>query len=188
MLDALNGLFQAVRSLGDTPDLQQLRTDALLALASTSGGSSTMRGAAVGLLYSDGRIAEADLVQYLHGHLHSSREGGEDGPNFLRGLLKSARSLLWLMPEVLVKIHEVLREWDDDRFVKLLPLLRLALADLTPRETDRVAKGIATMLGAESLNVTTVPDMGAGEMLRAVEVNRLVRTALAADGLEVFCD
>jgi hypothetical protein len=187
MLDAFNGLFQAVRSLGDGPDLQQLRTDALRTLASTSGGSSTMRGAAVGLLYTDGRIAESDLVQYLHGHLHSSREGGEDGPNFLRGLLKSARSVLWLVPEVLVKIHEVLREWDDDRFVKLLPLLRLALADLTPRETDRVAKSIAAMLGAESLNVATLPDMGAGEMLRAVEVNRLVRAALAADGLEEYC-
>ena len=94
---------------------------------------------------------------HLHGHLHSSREGGEDGPNFLRGLLKTARSALWLVPEVLVNIHEALRTWDDDRFVKLLPLLRLALADLTPRETDRVAKCVATMLGAESLNVATLP-------------------------------
>ena len=147
-----------------------------------------MRGGAVGLLYGDGRVAEADLITHLHGHLHSTREGGEDGPNFLRGLLKSARSVLWLVPEVLVKIHEVLRAWDEDRFVKLLPLLRLALADLTPRETDRVAKGVAVMLGAESLNVARLPDLGAEEMLRAVEVNRLVRAALAADGLEVFCE
>jgi hypothetical protein len=188
MLDALNGLCQAVRSLGDGPDQQQLRTDALLALAATSGGSAAMRGGAVGLLYGDGRVAEADLITHLHGHLHSTREGGEDGPNFLRGLLKSARSVLWLVPEVLVKIHEVLRAWDEDRFVKLLPLLRLALADLTPRETDRVAKGVAVMLGAESLNVARLPDLGAEEMLRAVEVNRLVRAALAADGLEVFCE
>jgi len=188
MLDALNGLVQAVRSLGDGPELQQLRTDALLALAATSGGSATMRGGAVGLLFTDGRIGETDLVTHLHGHLHSTREGGEDGPNFLRGLLKSARSVLWLVPEVLVKIHEVLRAWEEDRFVKLLPLLRLALADLTPRETDRVAKSVAAMLGEESLNVAALPDLGAEEMLRAVEVNRLVRAALAADGLEVFCE
>lgn len=186
MLDALNGLLQAVRSLGDGPDLQQLRADALHALAATSGGSAAMRGGAVGLLYSDGRIAEADLVAHLHGHLHSSRGDGEDGPNFLRGLLKSARSVLWLVPEVVLKIHEAIHAWDEDRFVKLLPLLRLALADLTPRETDRTAKSVAALLGAESLNVATLPDLGAGEMLRAVEVNRLVRAALAADGLEVF--
>ncbi|MGO8752856.1 MAG: DUF5682 family protein [Thermoguttaceae bacterium] len=188
MLDALNGLFQAVRSLGDSPDLQQLRSDALAALAATSGGSATMRGGGVGLLHADGKLSEADLVMHLHGHLHSSREGGEDGPNFLRGLLKTARSALWLLPEVLVNIHEALHTWDDDRFVRLLPLLRLALADLTPRETDRVAKCVATMLGAQSLNVATFPDIGSGEILRAVEVNRAVRASLAADGLEVFCE
>lgn len=188
MLDALNGLFQAVHSLGDGPDLQQLRTDALLALAATTGGSAAMRGGSVGLLYTDGRITAADLVRHLHGHLHSSRENGEDGPDFLRGLLKSAGSVLWLVPEVLLEIHEVLHAWDDERFVKLLPLLRLALADLTPRQTDRVAKSVASLLGAQSLNVATLPDMDASEMLRAVEVNRLVRAALAADGLEVFCE
>ena len=102
--------LQAVRSLGDGPDSQQLRSDALLALAATSGGSATMRGGGVGLLHADGKLAEADLVAHLHGHLHSSREGGEDGPNFLRGLLKTARSALWLVPEVLVNIHEVLRD------------------------------------------------------------------------------
>lgn len=188
MLDALNVLFQAVRTLGDSPDLQQLRTDALRALAATSDGSAAMRGGSVGLLYTDGRIADADLLASLRGHLRSAREAGEDGPNFLRGLLKSARSVLWLVPEALAEIHEVLHEWEEDRFVKLLPLLRLALADLTPRETDRVAKGVAAMLGAESLKVATLPDLGAGEMLRAVEVNRLVRAALSADGLEVFLE
>ena len=177
MLDALNGLFQAVRSLGDGADLKQLRSGALLALAATSGGSAALRGGGVGLLHADGTLAEADLVQHLHGHLHSSREGGEDGPNFLRGLLKTARSALWLVPEVLANLHQVLRDWDEDRFIKLLPLLRLALADLTPRETDRVAKSVAAMLGAESLNVATLPDMGSEEMLRAVEINRLVRGA-----------
>ncbi len=188
MLDALNGLFQAVRSLGDGADLKQLRSGALLALAATSGGSAALRGGGVGLLHADGTLAEADLVAHLHGHLHSSREGGEDGPNFLRGLLKTARSALWLVPEVLANLHQALCDWDEDHFIKLLPLLRLALADLTPRETDRVSKSVAAMLGAESLNVASVADMGSQEMLRAVEINRLVRASLAADGLEVFCD
>jgi hypothetical protein len=188
MLEAMNGLFQAVQSLGDRPELQQLRTGALLALSATSGGSAALRGGAVGLLYTDGRITEPDLVTHLHGHLHGSREGGEDGPHFLRGMLKSARSVLWLVPDVLTKIHEVLRAWDEDRFFELLPLLRLALADLTPRETDRVAKGVAAMLGTESLNVSNSHGITADEMLRGVEINRLVRSALSADGLEVFCE
>jgi hypothetical protein len=74
----------------------------------------------------------------------------------------------------------------EGRFVKLLPLMRLALADLTPRETDLVANRVATLLGAESLKVVSLPDVDSAEMLRAVEVNRQVQAALAADGLEVL--
>ena len=177
MLDALNGLFQAVRSLGDGPELQQLRSDALRTLAATSGGSAALRGGAVGLLYGDGKMIEEDLVGHLRGHLHSSREDGADGPNFLRGLLKTARSLLWQAAGVLASIHEVVESWDEERFVKLLPLVRLALADLTPRETDLVAKRVAALLGAESLKIASLPDIDSGQMLRALEINRLLRGA-----------
>ena len=187
-LDALNALFQAVRSLGDDADLQHLRTGALAALAATSGGSAALRGGAVGALFGDGNVSNEELVRYLRGHLHSSREDGADGPNFLRGLLKTARSALWQVAEVLSEIDRVLRNWDEDRFVKMLPLMRMALAELTPRETDTVAKQVAALIGTEDLKVAYLPDFDSADMLRAVEVNRALRATLAADGLEVFCE
>jgi hypothetical protein len=186
LLDALNSLFQAVRSLGDGPDLQQLRADALRQLADSAGGSAAMRGGAVGLLYGDGLVTDEDLVQRLRGHLLSSREDGIDGPHFLRGLMKSARSALWQVPAILASLNEIMRGWDSDRFVKMLPLLRLALSDLTPRETDTIAKRVAVMLGAESLKVAYQPDVSSAEMLRGVAVDAAVRATLAADGLEEF--
>ena len=70
----------------------------------------------------------------------------------------------------------------------MLPLLRLALADLTPRETHGVARRVAALLGAESLQVDYLPDLSSGEMLHAVEVNRLVRESLEEDGLEALCE
>ena len=86
--------------------------------------------------------------------------------------------------DVLASVSDVLRGWDNDQFVKLLPRLRLALAELTPQETDRVAKQVAALFGAEVLNVTYLPDLSSEEMLRAVEVNGLVHDVLAADGLQ----
>jgi hypothetical protein len=189
MLDALNALLQAVRTLGDAPELVELRSQALQGLAgSAGGGSAALRGGAVGLLYADGQISESDIVRHLRGHLLSSRDDGSDGPNFLRGLLKTARNVLWEVPACLACLQDVVHGWEEGRFVKLLPLLRLALADLTPRETDQVARRVASLLGAESLEAAYVPDIGAHEMLRAVEVNRLVRESLAADGLEVLLE
>lgn len=186
MLDALNGLVQAVRTLGDDAGLMQLRATALRALLATTGGSAALRGGAAGLLYADGQLPAEELVRHLRGHLLSSREEGIDGPNFLRGLLKSARNVLWQAPECLACVQEVLHDWEEARFVKLLPHLRLALSDLTPRETDQVAKQVAALLGAESLQAAYLPDIAAHEMLRAVEVNRLVRESLAADGLAAW--
>jgi len=185
-LDALNALIQAARTLGDTPEFQQLRVDGLNELANSTGGSAAMRGGAVGLLQGEGVLDEEQVVAHLRGHLLSSRDEGVDGPNFLRGLLKTARSILWQTPGILDAVNEVLRSWDEEQFIKLLPLLRLALSDLTPRETDRVAKSIAGILGAESLQLDHLPDMSSEEMLRAVDINRRVQETLAADGLEEY--
>src|SRR5262249_24622356 len=101
-------------------------------------------------------------------------------------LMKTARSALWQIPGILTCLNEVMRAWDSDRFVKMLPLLRLALSDLTPRETDTIARRVAAMLGAENLKVAYQPDVTSAEMLRGVAVDASVRAALAADGLEEF--
>ena len=131
-------------------------------------------------------MTEDDIVMRLRGHMLSSREDGVDGPSFLRGLMKTARSALWHVPGIMACLNDVMRGWDSDRFVKMLPLLRLALSDLTPRETDTIAKRVAVMLGAESLKVAYQPDVSSEEMLRGVAVDALVRATLAADGLDEF--
>ena len=70
-LDALNSLFQAVHTLGDSPERQDLRRQHLRTLAQTTGGNAALRGAACGLLFGDGQLAVADLVATLRGHLES---------------------------------------------------------------------------------------------------------------------
>ena len=132
-LDALNSLYQAVLALGDSPERQDLRWHNLDALAQTTGGNATFRGAACGILFGDGQLDVRDLRRHLQGHLVSPADQGREGPRFLRGLLRTARSVLWQVPEAIRSIHQVLRNWNEDQFVHQLPHLRLAFADLTPR-------------------------------------------------------
>jgi len=186
VLNSLNSLVQSARTLGDNPEFRDLRFSALRELVETTEGSAVLRGGAAGMLYGDGQWGIEELVRSLKGHLLSSRDDGADGPNFLRGLLKTARSVFWQADEILQAVNDVLRNWDESRFIKLLPLLRLALSDLTPRETDRVGRRIAALYGTESLQLDSIPDMGSAEMLRAVEINRHVRELMQADGLEAW--
>jgi Family of unknown function (DUF5682) len=185
-LDALNSLDQAVQSLGDSADRRDLRSNNLHRLARTTGGNAAFRGAACGILFGDGRMSTTDLVGNLQGHLVSSADQGREGPRFLRGLFCSARNVLWQVPEAIRSIHRVLREWDEEQFVRQLPHLRLAFADLTPRECDRVAQLAAIECGAAALPLITSGECSSADLIRGVDVNRRVIERLKADGLEDF--
>src|SRR5205807_5216952 len=103
---------------------------------------------------------------------------------FLRGLLRTARNVLWQLPEVVASIHEVLRQWEEQHFVRQLPTLRLAFADLTPRECDRVAQAVADHAGVAAVPLIREAQYSSIDMIQGAEVNRRVREGLRRDGLE----
>jgi hypothetical protein len=185
-LDALNSLYQAVQSLGDSAERQDLRWRNLETLAESTGGNPVFRGAACGILFGDGRLDVARVVQHLNGHLVSVADQGREGPRFLRGLMRTARNVLWQAPEAIRCIHRALRDWEEERFIRQLPHLRLAFADLTPRECDQVGKLVAAEAGVDKVKMIARRDCSAADMLRAAEVNRLLLDGLKRDGLEEF--
>ncbi len=154
----------------------------------TPGCPAVLCGAAAGLLFGDGELDPEALVVCFRGHLQSARNGKHEGPAFLRGLLHAARSVLWLVPEVVASLHEVFREWEEDVFVAVLPEFRLAFADLTPRECDHVAQCVA----ATAVEPSAVALLATGEiegfneqdLLRGLAVDRQVLEILRHDSLE----
>lgn len=181
VVDALCSLSQSILTLGDAEEHRELRWDRLRLLAVKSDGNPVIRGATVGLLYGDGKFDSEDLLKKLRGELHGSDETA--GPDFLYGLLKTARSVLWQLPECVDTLQELLRDWDEDRFVKQLPLLRLAFSSLTPRECDRLAKIVADRYGLEALTAPRFTGFTEQDMLLAARLNLAVKEILQQDGL-----
>jgi hypothetical protein len=181
-------LQQAALTLGDNLDRQTLRHDRLRELIAASSCPAVVRGAAAGLLFGDGELDPEALVVFFRGHLLSARDSGHEGAAFLRGLLNTARSVLWLVPEVLHSLHEVFRNWEEDRFVGVLPELRLAFADLTPRECDQVARCVSDVAGEPGafalLAAVELEGFNEQDLLRGVAVNRHVLELLRQDSLE----
>ncbi len=188
VLDALNALAQVARTLGDTPSRRELRWARLRDLLAVPSGAAAIRGAVLGMLFGDGQAEPSELVVQLRGHLLSPSDRGRAGAAFVRGLLRSARNALWEVPELLDPFQEVLRDWDEDHFIQVLPELRLAFSDLTPRECDVVADTIAARACVSPGRMGRMDLAGFSEhdLLQAVEVNRRVADSLRSDGLEDY--
>lgn len=186
VIDALIALQQVALTMGDHPDRRGLRWARLRELVDHAGGSAALRGAALGLLFGDGQVDAEALVMQFRGHLLSPRSGGGEGAAFLRGLLRTARSALWTVPEVIGSLHEQLRSWDEDHFIGLVPDLRLAFADLTPRECDRVAEAVMGLTGDSPLRIRELEGFDEADLLQGVALERHVREVLTRDGLEDY--
>lgn len=145
--------------------------------------SVLIRGAATGLGYGAGRLSDAELASAVAGHLDGML-GAADAVAFLRGLLTTAREVAWQQPALLEVVNGLLGRWDHSQFVAVLPELRLAFAELTPKETDRVADAVAGLHGKSDLGRLVRHDISAQQVQAHLLASEAVIDTLRADGLD----
>jgi hypothetical protein len=175
--DALAGLSTLRGLLSPTRDLDPaLLHEALERVI--EGENGAIAGGAAGLLFSDAKLAEERLLSLLAGHLG----GGKSRTAFLRGVLMTAREVAWRLPGFVRAVTELLSSWDEEDFLGALPELRLAFADLTPKETDRVAALVGREQGKE-LGELFVFDVSEEEVQANLRISERARGILARDRL-----
>jgi hypothetical protein len=147
--------------------------------------TALIRGAAAGLMYSAGRLSESELGVALDGHLNGLL-GPRDAVSYLRGLLQTAREAAWQQPALLSVLDKLLLQWDEKAFVSTLPELRLAFAEMTPKETDRIAAAVAQLHGAADLGRLVRYDLSAPQVQANLATSLTLIEVLTADGLEAW--
>jgi hypothetical protein len=143
---------------------------------------STIVGAIAGLLYGSGRLRQTELNELIVGYLVGISDS-QKRVGFLRGLLKTCREVAWQNLELIHSLDEIIAEWPEAEFISALPSLRLALADLTPRETDKVAELVASLHGKKELGDLARLQMTEGQLEMNRRLTALVLETLASDGL-----
>jgi hypothetical protein len=147
---------------------------------------SAITGGAAGVLYAEGQLPEEELLAMLAGFLGGATDEIARKTGFLRGLLRTCRAAAWRCPELLTRLDELLRGWAHDDFVRSLPELRLAFADLTPRETDTVAGRVAALHGESDLGDLVHYDITEADLAAGIRLNERVMTVLKRDGLSAW--
>jgi hypothetical protein len=145
-------------------------------------GQTAVIGAAAGVLYGEGELPDEDLIRLAAGFLGGTSADPRRSAGFVRGLLSTAREVAWQVSGVLHALDDRFRGWDEEAFLGVLPELRLAFADLTPREVARVADAVAGLHG-QALTGLVQTDLSESDVLLAAAVTRRVRASLRADGL-----
>jgi hypothetical protein len=123
------------------------------------------------------------LIRLLRGTLGGTAADPRRSCGLLRGLLATAREVAWQVTELARVLDAQFRAWDEHAFLASLPELRLAFADLTPREIARVAEHVTVLHGGADLGELVHADVNEDEMRLALELTHRVRGALRADGL-----
>lgn len=144
--------------------------------------AALIRGAATGLLFSAGRMSDVEMGAALEGHLNGLL-APRDAVSYLRGMLHTAREAAWQQPVLLGVLDKLMQAWDDDTFVAALPELRLTFAEMTPKETDRIAETVAQLHGEKDLGRLVRYDLSADEVQANLGLSRTLAELLAADGL-----
>ena len=181
LLGALNGVWEMLNRAQADLD-PELFIAGLLDLLATQGNPIVL-GGAVGVLYSAGRMETGELVTLAAGYLDHAAVEPARGVGFLRGLLHTCREVTWQVPDLIAAINARLECWDEDEFLSVLPELRLAFADLAPRETDQVAAIAARLHGRADLGHLVHTTVGEAALHEGLQREQLVRQALAQDGL-----
>jgi hypothetical protein len=141
-----------------------------------------VRGAAAGLASTAGRLSLDDLTRDVAGHLGSSIPA-HDAAAFIQGLFATAREAIWQASGLVEQLDGRLAGWDESTFLRALPNLRLAFADLTPRETDRVAEIVAALHGGVRPDVGVRHEIDEQAMAANLALSQMVAEALERDGL-----
>ncbi|MEQ8460838.1 MAG: DUF5682 family protein [Sandaracinaceae bacterium] len=150
------------------------------ALAAITGRDlpAVLRGGAWGVRFSLGSVDEPELAEALRGAVDGATDA-QTRVAFVRGLLVAARDTAWRLPAFIETLDATFAEWDGDTFLRSLPELRLAFAELTPREIDRVAEAVAA-LGHEDLGGLVMMDVAEGEVAFNTRVEQVATAALEA--------
>lgn len=155
----------------------------LAAGAANPSCDSHLMGGVVGLLMSGGRMIESEWIRHLDGALNGSTATSRS-LGFLTGLLRASRELAWRQPLLVQRIEAMMEGWTEDEFLERVPHMRLAFADLTPRETDQVAAVVSGLHGGKCLDSLHGSRWSEAEVLLVARADALLRKALADDGLE----
>jgi hypothetical protein len=98
-------------------------------------------------------------------------------------MLHSCREVAWQNRELMKSVDTLMDNWEEQEFMQALPEIRLAFADLTPRETDQVAELIAGFYGKKDLGELIQREISEEALHFCLKLDKIVQKSIQEDQL-----
>lgn len=141
-----------------------------------------LSGALLGLMVRSDLRPDTELAAVLRGGISGVGLTSSERGAALNGLLMTAPNLLWQNTAILGAAQTALSALGDDEFLTLLPPLRLALTQLNPHETDRLAQEVSALLGASQSNLQIGANrFSEADLALGISIDEAIGRQLAVD-------
>lgn len=186
VLDALTQLQEIVANDEAGTIDASLFWDTVKTLADGGRAPAMIQGGLIGLLSTRAGHDPDAILDRIYEALLGFDQQGSTAPALLLGLFTVCRELSWQTPELMQRLDTLFNAWGEEEFNQALPHLRLAFAQHTPRETDRVAELLQKLHGSESSIDWYQRDHDESFLQENTALAGRVAAALERDGLSHF--
>ena len=172
----------------DPPFPTQPLRDALADLM-TAQLDPALVGAVIALAALIGLIDDAEAGRRLSAALAGAFERPGEAVRTLSGVMVLAPQLFVNDSSVIAAIDALFAAVDDQGFLALLPQLRMAFAELSPQETDRVAAVVAASHGVGEYDIAILQQVPDARMLSEhLALSEKLRSQWLQDGLAAWLE
>ena len=99
--------------------------------------------------------------------------------------MRAAPELILRIPLLIELLNDLLSEWDERRFIQVLPDLRFAFSQLTPKQNAQMAQYVAQNLSIEAQDLTLhQTEFNEKQMLQALQLEQRLQNQLTELGLQ----
>ncbi len=142
-----------------------------------------LKGAIDALRYLGDQIDENLLTDSLE-KTFSTGSDPEKAIGYFVGIMRTAPELVIKTPILIDHLNRLLSQWDEQRFIQILPDLRFAFSQLTPKQNEELSRYIAGEIGLSRQELSLwQTEFSEKEMLEATGLNQKLHTRLSEQQL-----
>lgn len=143
-----------------------------------------LKGAVDALRYLGAKTDENTLINEIQ-KAFSAGSDPEIAIGYFIGVMRAAPELILRIPLLIELLNDLLSEWDERRFIQVLPDLRFAFSQLTPKQNAQMAQHVAQNLSIEAQDLTLhQTEFNEKQMLQALQLEQRLQNQLTELGLQ----